>query len=224
MPSTRTTAGAALAVTVGALLAAAGGVSEGLPTAVAVEQRPVAGGEGLSPYALFVMLVVRVLALFGVSVELNAASAAGGSWLTAAVGALRVAGPIFASLLFVGSVGWMAVRARRWRRSRRQETAKPDPDFDASEGRDDVQRPPANTVESNWADVVGPGNEDEAARTPRELAAERANAGAPEDAVSGLTRLFRAVRYGGREATRERSELAAEFARAVRDEEGDDGE
>lgn len=221
MPSTRSVAGAALVVAVGGTVAAAAGVEQGLPAAVAVEQRPAAGGSGLSLYGLFVLLVVRVLALFGVSVELSAAGAPGGSWLSAVVAASRVAVPVLAAALVAGSVCWAAVRARRWRRSRRS-AAEPGRDPAPGESSDAAQRPPANAVESNWAAAVPPEQAERATRTPGELAGERADDGAPEEAVTGLTRLFRAVRYGGRPATDERAQRAAEFARDLRDAEGDD--
>jgi len=220
MPSTRSVAGAALAAVAAALVTAAAGI-QGLSAAVAVEQRPAADASGRSLYGLFVVLVGRVLALFGVSAELTAVGAPHGSWLSAAAGVLPELGATLAVLAVAGSVGWVALRARK-PRSARQSAAEraSDRDPEDTEWSDPDQRPPANAVESSWADAVAVDREN-ATRTPGESAAQRVDAGAPEDAVAALTRLFRAVRYGGRTVTAERVRRATELADAVRDA-GDD--
>ncbi|SEW22198.1 DUF4129 domain-containing protein [Halobacterium jilantaiense] len=216
MPSTRSVGGAALAVVAAALVAAAAGIEQGLPATVAVEQRPAADASGLSLYGLFTVLVVRVLALFGVSADLTAVGAPRGSWLSVAAAVLPEVAAALAVLAVAGSVGWAALRARE-RRDTRQSAAERARDSEADSTSEAGQRPPANAVESNWADAVAADRRDDTSRTPSESAAERVDAGAPEDAVASLTRLFRAVRYGGRTATTKRVQRATELADTVRD-------
>lgn len=224
MPSTRTTTGAAVVVAVAAVVAGAASVERGLPAAVAVEQtRPVSGG-GLSLYGLFALLVVRLLSLFGVDAALGAPGGAAPTLLAVAADTARVVGPVLVAGGVVASVAWVGVRARRWQRAAAA-TRSRTPSAAAAAG-DDQWPPgrPSNDVEANWVAAVADTDcESPASMTPRELADAKTDEGAPKSATAELTRLFRAVRYGGRRATAERAARAAALAATVRGR-GSDGE
>ena len=80
------------------------------------------------------------------------------------------------------------------------------------------------TVEDAWDAFVAPlPVADREARTPGELARTAIERGYPDEPVERLTRVFRRVRYGGRQPTDERTRTALEAARRIRDEREGDG-
>jgi len=217
MPSTRTVAGVALALAVGAVAAAATAVEASIAPAFEPPGSDSGGAGGGSLYGLLLLLVTRVLAVFGVGVELQGGGAGALSLPLAALGWLAANLPAILGLLALLAVAALAVRYRdgvvavtRSVRSRSRPAASGDVESNWSPG------DPSNAVEAAWVALVSQADAARpASRTPAEWRRAGVESGLPAAAVDRAVSLFRAVRYGGRPVTDERAAHAETLRRRL---------
>ncbi|WP_135819911.1 DUF4129 domain-containing protein [Halostella litorea] len=215
MPSTRTVAGVALALAVGSVAAAATAVEASIAPALDSPRSGRGGGGGGSLYGLLLLLLTRVLAVFGIHVELGGGGAPSFlpvalRWLAANLPALLGAVALLAVVALAVRYRDGVVAATRSVRSRSRSPASGDGRSDWSPG------DPSNAVEAAWVELVSRADAARpASRTPAEWERAGVDSGLPAAAVDRAVSLFRAVRYGGRPVTDERAARAETLRRRL---------
>ncbi|WP_121822906.1 DUF4129 domain-containing protein [Halostella salina] len=217
MPSTRTVAGVAVALAVGAVAAAATAVDASIAPALDPPRSNRGGAGGGSLYGLLLLLLTRVFAVFGLQLELRGGGAGALSVLPVALRWLVANLPAILGLLALFAVVALAVRYRdgvvaatRSVRSRSRPPASDDGRSNWSPGE------PSNAVEAAWVELVSNADADSpASRTPAEWRRAGVDSGLPAAAVDRAVSLFRAVRYGGRPVTDEREARAETLRRRL---------